>query len=277
MSTLNAMKSSFSPIDHSIKKRDIALLQNSVEFYKDLKNTGEKRQLLNQATILAASQQEISNAPNNLHKVEHSTPLNQKPKSPASKNHGCKFKATDKLLVVSVDDLDSKKSNMNELSNYLKKSKIPTTLFPHIDADQNILNEMKRLPNTKQGWHGVRKHKLDEKPLAGTDKSVIAWSYGADGEGRKKSLGSNTMARGVRCDVNDYGKFDQHQMNSCSLNDNPNPTLKKNRNKVLSNGGILSVHLHKSEGLTHLKETVSEFNKKGGKIVHIDQLKGCGK
>jgi len=275
MSILNAVKSSFSPTDYNIKKRDIVPPQHSVKFQKELRNTSEKRQLLNQATILAASQQEISNTPN-LYRVEHSNPVIKNLKSPI-KNHGCKFKATDKLLVVSVDDLDSKKSNMNELSNYLKQSKTPATLFPHIDADQNILKEMKGFPNTKQGWHGVRPKKLDAKPLPGTDKSVIAWSHGVDGEGRKKSLGSNAIARGTRCAVNDYGIFDQHQMNSCSLNDNPNPNLKKVRNKVLNNGGILSVHLHKSEGLTHLKETVSEFNKKGGKIVHFNQLKGCGK
>lgn len=279
MSTLNAVKPSLSAVDHSIKKRNIALPQDSIKFQQELKNTNKKRELINQATILVASQQGVSNTPNNSDSIEHSNSLSQNSKSPTSKNHGCKFKATDKLLVVSVDDLDSKKSNMNELIKYLKKSKIPATLFPHIGADKNILKEMKNPPNTKQGWHGVRPKKLDPEPLPGTDKSVIAWSHGIDGEGIKKTLGHNTIARGVACHRNIIGKFDQLQMTSCSINDRPKDISqhKKIRKEVLENGGVLSVHLHKSEGLDHLKETVNEFNKKGRKIVHIDQLKGCGK
>ncbi len=138
---------------------------------------------------------------------------------------------------------------------------------------------MKNLPNTKQGWHGIKPKKLDSKPLAGTDKSVIAWSHGVDGEGQKKSLGNNAIARGVACHRNIIGEFEQLQMASCTINDRPKDISqhKKICKEVLENGGVLSVHLHKSEGLDHLKETVSEFKKKGGKIIHIDQLKGCGK
>ena len=281
MSRLDAMKSSFSPTEHSIKKRDIELPENSVKFQKELKNTNEKRELLNQATILVASQQGKLNTSSNLHSVEHFNALSQNPKSPTSKNHGCKFKTTDKLLAVSVDDLYDKK-RMPKLTEYLKNSGIPVTLFPHSGANKNILKEMRALPNGKLGWHGKIPGKLDATPPNGTDKSVIAWSHGKDGENRKKELGKETIARGVLCDREKrIGKFDQHDMPSCSLGDKPNILLKKERDNVLKNGGILSVHLHHAgkgkAGLYELKQTVDIFKANGGKIIHIDQLKGCGK
>ena len=99
----------------------------------------------------------------------------------------CRFKPTDKILVVSVDDLDNVEQ-MKPLTQYLKNSNIAVTLFPHIGANKKTLAEMKALPNAKQGWHGKLPNKLDAKPLAGTDKTVIAWSNGRDDEGRMKKL-----------------------------------------------------------------------------------------
>ncbi len=199
----------------------------------------------------------------------------------------CKFKTTDKILVVSVDDLDNVK-HMGELITYLKSSNIPVTLFPHAGANKAILKEMKALPNAKQGWYGKFPEKLDANPLPGTDKSVIAWSHGQDSEGRKKNIGKSTIARGTRPNTpRDFGKFDQHDLPSVSLGDKPSANIKSERNKVLTNGGVLSVHLHhagydekrkkKNVGLNELKETVAKFKAKGGKIVHMEQLKGCGK
>ncbi len=191
-----------------------------------------------------------------------------------------KFKATDKILVISVDDLDNVK-HMHELIKYLTISNIPVTLFPHIGADQGILKEMRALPNAKQGWHGEPPRRLDANPLSGTDKTVIAWSYGEDSEGRKKNLGNDTIARGTIGRSTAIGKFDQHNLPSLSLGDIPNTNLIAERNKVLKNGGVLSVHLHHAGkggvGLKELKETVAAFKAKGGKIVHMEQLKGYGK
>lgn len=279
MSTLNAVKSSFSPTNHSIKERGIEVSQLSVKFQNELKNTSEKRELLKQATILVASRQlESNNSPS----VEHSNLLSQTPKSPVSKNHGCKFKTTDKLLAVSVDDLFDK-DRMPKLTEYLKNSGIPVTLFPHSDANKEILKEMSALPNAKLGWHGKNEGVLDDpKTFQGIDTSVIAWSHGKDFENRKKELGKETIARGVHCDREKRkGKFDQHDMPSCSLGDKPNLYLKQERDNVLHNGGILSIHLHHAgkgnAGLYELRKTVGIFKANGGKIVHIDELKGCGK
>ena len=204
-----------------------------------------------------------------------------------SKKYKCKFKATDKILVVSVDDLDNVE-HMGELISYLKSSNIPVTLFPHVGAKKVILKEMTALPNAKQGWHGELPEKLDATPLSGTDKSVIAWSHGRDSEGRKEKIGKGTVARGTRPNTpRGFGEFDQHDLPSVSLGDKPSANIKSERNKVLTNGGVLSVHLHhagydkktkkKNVGLNELKETVAKFKAKGGKIVHMEQLKGCGK
>ncbi|PID48683.1 MAG: hypothetical protein CR991_10545 [Proteobacteria bacterium] len=97
--------------------------------------------------------------------------------SSSASNH-CKFKETDKLLVVSVDDLDSHPQKMAKLTEYLKKSGIPATLFPHSKANPEVLNSMSQLPNTKLGWHGTVPGKLDNPPQVGVDKTVIAWSHG---------------------------------------------------------------------------------------------------
>ena len=198
--------------------------------------------------------------------------------SPSASNH-CKFKETDKLLVVSVDDLDSHPQKMKQLTDYLRTSGIPATLFPHSRANPEVLNSMSQLPNTRLGWHGIAPGKLDNPPQAGVDKTVIAWSHGEDYEGRERRLGSNEVARGTRSDGQfRINEFDQHNIPSFTINnDEPSIFLEQRKKDVLSNGGLLSYHLHNSTGLKTLSSTVNEFRKNDGKIVHLSELKGCGK
>lgn len=198
--------------------------------------------------------------------------------SSSASNH-CKFKESDKLLVVSVDDLDSHPQKMQPLTDYLRASGIPATLFPHSKANPEVLNSMSQLPNTKLGWHGIVPGKLDNPPLAGVDKTVIAWSHGEDYEDREKKLDRNEVARGTRSDGQFRIKeFDQHNIPSFTLkNDEPSSFLKQRKSEVLSQGGVLSYHLHNSHGLKTLSSTVNEFRQNGGKIVHLSELKGCGK
>lgn len=206
--------------------------------------------------------------------------------SPTS--NSCKFKETDRLLVVSVDDLDSHPQKMKQLTDYLRTSGTPATLFPHSKPNPEVLNSMSQLPNTRLGWHGTAPGKLDNPHQAGVDKTVIAWSHGVDAEGKKAEIkgDSNIVARGVLCDREKrLGKFDQHEISSCTIGHDPKPEIQKQnetqlrrqRQEVLNNGGILSVHMHNSDGLHLLKETVEEFERKGGIFIHLNQLKGCGK
>lgn len=196
--------------------------------------------------------------------------------SPTS--NSCKFKETDRLLVVSVDDLDSHSQKMKQLTDYLRTSGIPTTLFPHSKANPEVLNSMSQLPNTKLGWHGTVPGKLDNPPQAGVDKTVIAWSYGEDNEGRERKLGSNEVARGTKSDGQfRINEFDQHNIPSFTLNnDEPSVFLEQRKSDVLNQGGVLSYHLHNSTGLKTLSSTVNEFRQNGGKVVHLSELKGCG-
>ena len=207
-----------------------------------------------------------------------------KASSSSASNH-CKFKETDKLLVVSIDDLDSHPQKMKQLTDYLRTSGIPATLFPHSKANPEVLNTMSQLPNTQLGWHGTALGKLDKPSQAGVDKTVIAWSYGVDAEGKKAEIkgNSNIVARGVLCDREK--KFDQHEISSCTIGNDPRPEIQKQneiqlrtqRQEILNNGGVLSVHMHNSDNLHLLRETVEEFERKGGRVIHLDQLKGCGK
>ena len=196
----------------------------------------------------------------------------------SASNH-CKFKETDKLLVVSVDDLDSHPQKMKQLTDYLRTSGIPATLFPHSRANPEVLNSMSQLPNTKLGWHGTAQGKLDNPPQAGVDKTVIAWSHGEDYEGRERRLGSNEVARGTRSDGQfRINEFDQHNIPSFTLNDNePSDFHKERKKEILSEGGVLSYHLHNSKGLNTLSSTVNEFRQNDGKVVYLGELKGCGK
>lgn len=197
--------------------------------------------------------------------------------SPTSNN--CKFKETDKLLVVSVDDLDSHPQQMKKLTDYLRTSGIPATLFPHSKVNSEVLNSTSQLPNTKLGWHGTIPGKLDNPPHEGVDKTVIAWSHGEDKEGRERKLGGNEVARGTKSDGQfRINEFDQHNIPSFTFNnDEPSVFLEQRKNDVLNQGGVLSYHLHNSTGLKTLSSTVSEFRQNGGKVIHLSELKGCGK
>ncbi|MEZ5478939.1 MAG: hypothetical protein R3E95_16110 [Thiolinea sp.] len=115
-----------------------------------------------------------------------------------------------------------------------------------------------------------------------------------DAEGKKSEIkgNSNIVARGVLCDRGkQIGKVDHvdqlldlHEISSCTIGHDSRPKiqkqnedqLEKQREKVLNDGGVLSVHLHNSDGLHLLEDTVNEFKKKGGTFVYLDQLKGCG-
>ncbi len=195
-------------------------------------------------------------------------------------NSSCKFKSGDKVLAISVDDLDSSPQEMKMLTDYLARKNLPVTLFPHKGANPLNIQDMQSRLNEKFGWHGEAKNKLDKNPPSFVDKSVIAWSWGKDGEGKKAEIkgDTNVVARGTLCDRNKrFGSFDQHDVPSCSIGVKYNSQLDKERENVLNNGGVLSVHTHNSDGLQQLKDTVEEFERKGGKFIHLDQLKGCGK
>ena len=161
--------------------------------------------------------------------------------SSSASNH-CKFKETDKLLVVSIDDLDSHPQKMKQLTDYLRTSGISTTLFPHSKANSEVLNSMSQLPNTQLGWHGTAPGKLDNPPQAGVDKTVIAWSHGIDSEGRENRLGSNEVAKGSKSDGQfRINEFDQHNIPSFTLDNNePSVFLKQRKEDILSKGGVLS-------------------------------------
>lgn len=195
-------------------------------------------------------------------------------------NHNCKFGVNDKILAISVDDLDSHPSKMQQLTNYLSENKLPVTLFPHSGAKpENLHPPIEQPLNAEFGWHGTEANKLDPSPPAFVDQSVIAWSAGKDGETRKIQMkgDSGIIARGTHCDTEKrIGQFDQHDIPSCSLGSAYNATLDREQDKVLKNGGILSVHLHNSEGLDQLKTVVNDFKQKGGLIIHLSDLKGCG-
>ena len=215
-----------------------------------------------------------------------------------AKKYKCRFKPTDKILVISIDDLNDPKK-IGGLIHYLKMSKVPVTLFPHSGADANVLQKIRVATRTKQGWHGIKNYELDANPLPGTDKSVIAWSFGKDGEDRKSKLGKDTIARGTDGNQNPgIGKFDQHEMPSVSLGIKGNNNIKNQVKKILKSGGVLSVHLHHDgdgwskwkkrdkkknpelfygAGVLDLKDTVEAFKKNNGKIIFMEELKGCGK
>lgn len=192
----------------------------------------------------------------------------------------CKFKSSDKVLAISIDDLDSLSQKMKALTDYLAQKNLPATLFPHKGANPVNIQDMQSRLNEKFGWHGEAKNKLDKNPPSFVDQSVIAWSWGIDGEGKKAEIkgNSNIVARGTLCDRNKgFGSFNQHDVPSCSIGSKYNSQLDKEREKVLSSGGVLSVHMHNSDGLQQLKDTVEKFERKGGKFVYLNQLKGCGK
>ncbi len=135
--------------------------------------------------------------------------------------------------------------------------------------------------NKKFGWHGEAQKKLDKNPPSFIDKSVIAWSWGKDGEGKKAEIkgDANVVARGTLCDRNKrFGSFDQHDIPSCSIGAKYNLQLDKEREKVLNNGGVLSLYICTTQMcLQQLKDTVEKFERKEGKFIHLDQLRDCGK
>lgn len=204
-----------------------------------------------------------------------------------SNDINCKFKANDRMLAITVDDLDSSPQKMTTLADYLAKENLPVTLFPHKGANPSNIQDMKNRLNEKFGWHGEIRNQLDKNPPSFVDKSVIAWSWGRDGEGKKAEIKGdyNFVARGVLCDREKrIGEFNQHEVSSCTIGHDLRPAIQekneeelgRQREKVLKGGGVLSVHLHNSDGLHLLEETVDAFKNNGGKFIHLNQLKGCG-
>lgn len=86
------------------------------------------------------------------------------------------------------------------------------------------------------------------------------------------------MIRGVSCEVNKWGEFNQHNLKSCSISDKTEDQkwLGKATDAVIQNGGVLSMYLHTKEGLDAFEATVKRLQASSAGFMFLGDLKGKG-
>lgn len=197
-------------------------------------------------------------------------------------------------VVVSLDDMNG---DVVPVLESFKRLSIPVDLMPlnpkfmegssaQIASNLALITEnlqkAKELGlNSRQGVHGDKAGILDKEPLQGTNTSSAAWPSGKDGtEARSNApyVTQDSVIRGVSCEVNKWGEFNQHNLKSCSISNRPEDQkwLGKATDAVIQNGGVLSMHLHNKQGLANFEETVKRLQASGADFMFLEDLKGKG-
>lgn len=197
-------------------------------------------------------------------------------------------------VVVSLDDMNG---DVVPVLESFKRLNIPVDLMPlnpkfmegsptQIASNFALITEnlqkAKELGlNSRQGVHGDKAGVLDKEPLHGTNTSSAAWPSGKDGTETRSNapyVTQDSVIRGVSCEVNKWGEFNQHNLKSCSISNRPEDQkwLGKATDTVIQNGGVLSMHLHNKHGLANFEETIKRLQASGADFMFLEDLKGKG-